>query len=99
MRPDGQLIWFYSLKGYPEKIRRIRFYDAEQKRTLIFLTNNMLLQSDQIASLYKNQVEDRTFLQMDQATPAYHLVLGTHRKCSQNAGLYRGHNLYPCGDH
>jgi len=51
----GQLIWFYSLKGYPEKIRRIRFYDVEQKRTLIFLTNNMTLQSDQIASLYKNR--------------------------------------------
>jgi hypothetical protein len=51
----GQLKYFYSRKGYPDKIRKIRFYDVEQKRTLIFLTNNLLVPSDQIAALYKNR--------------------------------------------
>jgi hypothetical protein len=51
----GQLKYFYSKKGYPDKVRKIRFYDVEQKRTLIFLTNNLLLPSDQIAALYKNR--------------------------------------------
>lgn len=32
----GILKVFYSLKGYPEKIRRIKFYDEEQNRTFIF---------------------------------------------------------------
>jgi hypothetical protein len=37
----GYLKGFYSLRGYPEKIRRIKFYDEEQNRTFVFLTNNM----------------------------------------------------------
>jgi hypothetical protein len=46
---------FYSVKGYPEKIRRIKFYDAEQKRTFIFLTNNVELNPEEIASIYKHR--------------------------------------------
>ena len=44
---------FYSNKYYPEKLRRIKFYDAEQKRTLVFLTNNFTLEAIDIAQLYK----------------------------------------------
>jgi transposase len=51
----GQLQWFYSIKGYPEKIRRIKFYDKDQKRTFVFLTNNINLKAEQIASLYKDR--------------------------------------------
>jgi IS4 transposase len=51
----GQLKWFYSIKGYPEKIRRIKFYDKEHKRTFVFLTNHMELPAEEIASLYKNR--------------------------------------------
>jgi hypothetical protein len=31
---------FYASKGYPEKMRRIKFYDADSNKTLVFLTNN-----------------------------------------------------------
>jgi hypothetical protein len=51
----GYLKWFYSIKGYPEKIRRIKFYDKEQNRTFVFLTNNMELRPEQIAALYKQR--------------------------------------------
>jgi transposase len=51
----GELIGFYSLKGYPEKLRRIKFYDQEQKRTFVFLTNNLHLSPEEIASLYKHR--------------------------------------------
>ncbi len=44
---------FYSKKYYPEKLRRIKFYDAEQKRTFVFLTNNFTLDASDIAELYK----------------------------------------------
>ena len=51
----GHLKGFYSLQGYPEKIRRIKFYDQEQNRTFIFLTNNMELNSEEIAAIYKHR--------------------------------------------
>jgi hypothetical protein len=51
----GYLKGFYSLQGYPEKIRRIKFHDEEQNRTFVFLTNNMLLKPEQIAALYKHR--------------------------------------------
>lgn len=44
---------YYSKKYYPEKLRRIKFYDVEQKRTLVFLTNNFTLEAIDIAQLYK----------------------------------------------
>jgi len=51
----GELIGFYSLKGYPEKLRRIKFYDDEQDRTFVFLTNNLDLSPEEIANLYKHR--------------------------------------------
>ncbi len=39
----GELKGFYSSKEYPEKIRRIKFYDEEQNRNFVFLTNNLHL--------------------------------------------------------
>lgn len=34
---------YYVSKEYPEKFRRIKYYDAENDKTLIFLTNNFKL--------------------------------------------------------
>jgi len=51
----GYLKVFYSLKSYPEKIRKIKFYDSEQKRILIFLTNNLELAPQEIADIYKHR--------------------------------------------
>jgi hypothetical protein len=34
---------FYAGQNYPEKLRRIRFKDAESGKTLVFLTNNFVL--------------------------------------------------------
>lgn len=51
----GYLKGFYSLKGYPEKVRRIKFHDEEQNRTFVFLTNNMHLKPEEISALYKHR--------------------------------------------
>lgn len=48
-----KLIGYYSSRKYPDKLRRIKFFDAENNRTLIFLTNNFELDAKQIALLYK----------------------------------------------
>ena len=47
------LTGFYSLKDYPSKLRRIKYYDAETDKTLIFLTNNFALPALTIAQLYR----------------------------------------------
>ncbi len=44
---------FYPSKDYPEKLRRIKYFDEEKQRNLIFLTNNFALPSLTIANLYK----------------------------------------------
>jgi hypothetical protein len=40
-------------ESYPEKLRRIKYYDEENKKRLVFLTNNFSLSSKTIADLYK----------------------------------------------
>jgi len=44
---------FYTLMDYPERLRRIRYYDVETKKLFIFLTNNFALPAIVIAKLYK----------------------------------------------
>ena len=42
-----------SLAGYPEKLRRVKYFDAEREKQLVFLTNNFILPALTIAQLYK----------------------------------------------
>jgi len=46
---------FYPLKDFPVRMRRIKFYDAENDRVLIFLSNNFELKATEIAQLYKHR--------------------------------------------
>lgn len=45
----------YPAKNYPEALRRIRFYDTERQKRLVFLTNNFDLPAEIIAMLYKSR--------------------------------------------
>ncbi len=49
----GKLTGFYVSKDYPEKLRRIKFYDEETNNNLMFLSNNFDLSAEEIAQLYK----------------------------------------------
>ena len=44
-----------SAADYPDKLRRIKYYDTETAQTLVFLTNNFLLPAGNIAQLYKQR--------------------------------------------
>src|SRR5579863_6565122 len=44
-----------SIKNYPDRLRRVRFYGLEQRRWLTFLTNNFDLPALTIARLYKSR--------------------------------------------
>ena len=44
---------FYQKKGYPERLRRIHYFDVTSQNCLIFLTNNFRLSASTIADLYR----------------------------------------------
>lgn len=44
---------FYTKQDYPEKLRRIRYFDAVSNQHLVFLTNNFKLPAKTIADLYR----------------------------------------------
>ena len=44
---------FYSKQGYPQSLRRVRFYDVEQSRSLVFLTNHFGLTATQVCEVYR----------------------------------------------
>lgn len=46
---------FYAKKNYPEKLRKIRYYDHETNKELTFLTNNFELKATEVAQLYKHR--------------------------------------------
>jgi hypothetical protein len=48
-----ELHGFYARKDYPDRLRRIRYYDVEKKKRLIFLTNHFTLQAFTIAELFR----------------------------------------------
>ena len=56
-----ELTEYNTIKKYPEKLRLVRFYDAEQDREFIFLTNAFHLTSLEIANLYKNRWQVELF--------------------------------------
>ena len=43
----------YAKKDYPEKLRRIRYFDSKNNKTFVFLTNNFTLPAITIADLYR----------------------------------------------
>ena len=46
---------FYAQKDFPIRLRRIKYYDAENDRVLVFLSNNFHLKATEIAQLYKHR--------------------------------------------
>lgn len=46
---------------YPEKLRRIKYYDAENDLLLVFLTNNFEVEAIDICMLYKNRWQIELF--------------------------------------
>ena len=47
------MVNYQSLQDYPEKLRRIKYFDSERAKQLVFLTNNFLLPALTVANLYK----------------------------------------------
>lgn len=52
---------YISEKKYPEDLRLVKFYDAENDEVISFITNNMELGSLVIANIYRNRWQIETF--------------------------------------
>jgi transposase len=72
---------FYSFQGYPEPIRRIRYYDENLDKRLVFLTNNFELPATTIAALYKSRWQIELFFKWIKQ----HLRIKSFYGTSQNA--------------
>jgi IS4 transposase len=55
------LTGYHAKKDYPELLRRVKYYDSENQRTFEYLTNNFLVTSITIASLYKERWQVELF--------------------------------------
>jgi hypothetical protein len=55
------LEFFYSRQGYPQPLRRIRYYDDTLDKRFVFLTNNFDLPAATIAALYKSRWQIEIF--------------------------------------
>ena len=55
------LQYFYSVKGYPGRLRRVRFRDPVTHKKLVFLTNNFVLPARTIADLYRKRWQVELF--------------------------------------
>lgn len=55
------LIGFYPKKYYPGSLRLVRYWDEEQKREFVFLTNASHISALQVAELYKNRWQVELF--------------------------------------
>lgn len=56
-----ELTGYYPSRRYPDPLRLVRYWDAEQKREFVFLTNAFHISSSQVAELYKNRWQVELF--------------------------------------
>lgn len=56
-----ELTGFYPKQYYPERLRLVKYWDEEQKREFVFLTNAMHISAFQVAQLYKNRWQVELF--------------------------------------
>lgn len=52
---------FYTNQSYPDKLRRIKFYDTQRDKRLTFLTNQFTLPAATIGDLYRCRWQVETF--------------------------------------
>ena len=56
-----ELTGYYSQKAYRERIRMVRFWDEDDQREFIYLTNAKQISALQVAELYKNRWQVELF--------------------------------------
>lgn len=86
-----------SRENYPDRIRRIKYYDAEKDIRLLFLTNDFELEALEIASIYKSRWQIEVFFQVNQAKPPDKDALGTFTERRKDTMMDSDKHLSDCG--
>jgi hypothetical protein len=82
---------FYPRQGYPAHLRRIAFYDADNDKRLVFLTNNFELNAKTIADLYRSRWQIELFFKWIKQ----HLRIKAFYGTSENAVRPRHGRAHP----
>lgn len=85
----GQL----TMEKYPDKIRRVIYYDKDSKKKFIFFTNTLTISPIMVAEPYHNRWQIELFFKWIKATSEDKKVLGHFRKRSTHSDLLRNHSL------
>jgi hypothetical protein len=75
------LTGFYASQDYPDKLRRIKYYDSQTDKRLVFLTNNFQLKTLLIAKIFKERWQIELFFKWIKQ----HLRIKSFYGTSQNA--------------
>ncbi len=76
-----KLITYKSNKAYPKPLRRVKYYDQEQDKMYVFLTNNFEITAWEVALLYKHRWKIELFFKWIKQ----HLKIKTFWGESENA--------------
>jgi hypothetical protein len=57
----GILKGYKSIKRFPNKLRRIKYFDQQTQKQLVFITNNMTLSAKTISDLYRSRWQVELF--------------------------------------
>lgn len=68
-----------AIDKYPQKLRRIKYYDEKTQKTYSYLTNNFKLSASQIAQIYKERWQIELFFKWIKQNLKIKTFLGTSR--------------------
>jgi hypothetical protein len=77
LRADQTIVFttWQARHDYPETLRRVVFYDSEQQRRLVFLTNHFGISAKMVADIYKSRWQIELFFDVaTQCTSVYVIV-------------------------
>ncbi len=78
---------------YPDPLRRVSFYDAENDRRFVFLTNNFTLPALTIAKLYKCRWQVELFFKWIKQNLHIKSFYGTQRQRGEDSSVDRDQRL------
>lgn len=70
---------YNAMQKYPEKLRRVKYWDKDKKKLYIYLTNNFALTAKQIADIYKDRWQIELFFKWIKQNLKIKTFLGTSR--------------------
>jgi hypothetical protein len=72
---------------FPYPLRRVRYFDAESSKHLVFLTNNLKIPALTVAKLYKSRWQIELFFKWIKGPPPYQTLLRYEPQCGEEPDL------------